>query len=436
MAVLNRGDGSDGNITISSNKNLNTDIAASGRSHADMICYSVTTVNSSNVVVSATPSGISVGDDVLLINMQGVSANYDNVGNYETFEVDQINAATITFTTSKTKYYGNSISDDTNIGVGSSQQRVVLQRIPQYNNMVISGGATVTANSWNGYSGGVMFFRVKDTLTNSGTISVKGLGYRGRHTHWGGGLSGYNYAGGTGNPSAGICGNPYKNGSGAAHATLGGVASSLSGPAGSPTYGDQTLTVSGVYMGCAGGAGEQSDNPNLHGGGVLGVYASTIHNYGDINADACDTGEGTIFASGGGSGGSMLIYTGLLYMHGFSLSAQGGAGGTSLNYSHVGGAGGDGRIAVYYATLGDALSSNPTAYTSSGVQLPYKFSGTLNESVEIRIYNINTGELIRKESYSAGAYEVDDLVETTVDVVAKATDGEIKGYGDVVPVSS
>jgi len=46
MVELDIGNGSDGDVTFSANKNLNTDIVAGGRSYADMVVYSCSTVNS------------------------------------------------------------------------------------------------------------------------------------------------------------------------------------------------------------------------------------------------------------------------------------------------------------------------------------------------------------------------------------------------------
>jgi hypothetical protein len=52
----------------------------------------------------------------MLLNEQGDGTNLTNVGNYEFLEVQSITGNLITFTTNKTKYYGNGASDDINIG--------------------------------------------------------------------------------------------------------------------------------------------------------------------------------------------------------------------------------------------------------------------------------------------------------------------------------
>jgi hypothetical protein len=55
----------------------------------------------------------------------------------------------------------------------------MLQRIPQYKDLTVNSGSTVTINAWDGKTGGVLFFRVSGTLTLNGTLSVDGKGYRG-----------------------------------------------------------------------------------------------------------------------------------------------------------------------------------------------------------------------------------------------------------------
>lgn len=459
MTTLNRGNGSDGNITISSNKNLHTDVIASGRSYADMICYSVISVGTQDVTVSVgTINGIVAGDEVLLINIQGTPAGHDNVGNYETFTVDSVNGSVISFQAAKTKYYGEGSTNDTNIGTTSADQKVIIQRVPQYDNVTIDNGYTLSANAFDGAQYGVIFFRVQDTLTVNGAISMNSCGYRyglggagGQHGYRGEslkvGTQGYgsnNYGGGSGGRY--VSSSDIRAGAGGGYGTEGqsGMAaygSSLSEAPGGSVYGDATM--SGIYLGSGGGGGAHYSTSSRGGsaGGAICISAMTCSLSGYIYSNGgggIPVSQGPLNSSGGGgSGGSIFLIVGTITMGSSTVSAVGGAGGDGDNWGNTGdgGDGGDGRIAIYYNTLTDNITTSPTAYTSSGVQLPYKFSGTLNEDAEVRIYNVNTGVLVRKENHSAGAYEIDNVPYTTVDVVAKAADGEIKGYGNVVPVS-
>ncbi len=98
------------------------------------------------------------GDEVLLINFQGNSPSPTNLGHYEFLQVSDVVRDKIYFTSPKTKFYGEHEYDDTNIGRGSGMQRVVLQRVPNYNNMLMNG--TLTAKFWDDYKYGILAFRV------------------------------------------------------------------------------------------------------------------------------------------------------------------------------------------------------------------------------------------------------------------------------------
>ena len=126
MATLDMGNGADGNVTITSNKNLNTDAVIGSRTYADMVGYNVTAIGNNNVTAGATPNGIIAGDKVILINIQGDGTYYDNVGNYEIFTVDTVVSTTITFTANKTLYYGDGASSDSGLAVGDGLQKFNL----------------------------------------------------------------------------------------------------------------------------------------------------------------------------------------------------------------------------------------------------------------------------------------------------------------------
>ena len=183
----NFGTGLDGSINVSASKNINTTSIIANRSCADggdAVNYSASSLTASTATLSSTPSSgcLAVGDEILLINLQGTSTNYGNVGNYETMRIQSISGTTITFAGSKTKYYGDTTdSDDTNIGTATTNQRVMLQRIPQYTNVTVQSGGTITASAWNGTKGGVLFFRSSGIVNvkSGGSISGNSLGYRG-----------------------------------------------------------------------------------------------------------------------------------------------------------------------------------------------------------------------------------------------------------------
>ncbi|MBT7349974.1 MerR family DNA-binding transcriptional regulator, partial [candidate division WWE3 bacterium] len=220
------GDGSDGAITVSSNTNINDVDLISGRNCADggdAINYNATALTSNTVTLSTTPDSgcLAVGDEILIINLQGTSS-YVNVGNFETKTIQSISTNVLTFTNNKTRYYGDGESDDTNIGTAAGNQRVMIQRVPNYTTVTVNVSQNLYPDDWDGTKGGVMFFRATGAVSVSGNIHADAKGYRGGAWagSWNGGYGGEAFcgtnAGGmggyyTGTPDAddgddGVCG--------------------------------------------------------------------------------------------------------------------------------------------------------------------------------------------------------------------------------------
>ena len=173
--AIDVGTGADGDIAVSSSTNINTTSLISGRSCADggdAVNYSVTSFGTGGISASLStiPSTgcLSIGDEVLIINLQGTSSAYVNVGNFETLRVASVSGSTVTFTTAKSNYYGANATDDTDIGTTTGDQRVMLQRVPNYNDVTVNSSMNFYPSSWNGAKGGVMSFRA------NGTVSVNG----------------------------------------------------------------------------------------------------------------------------------------------------------------------------------------------------------------------------------------------------------------------
>lgn len=311
---------------------------------------------------------------------------------------------------------------DTNIGTTTaSNQKVMLQRIPNYNNFTVNGGVSVYSNSYSPKDG-VIFLRVKDTFTINGNIDVTGHGPTGGTT---GGSGPYpNADGGIGHPAPGI---GYSGGAtGGSHATQGQQAESS--PA--PTYGSQELTK--LQMG-SGGASTRTGGGGS-GGGVIALFATTLHLYGQLYAKGNAGGNASTYPGGGGSGGSILIQAGTLYMHSSTTSLIGGAGGTGTPYT--GGTGGEGILAIYYNTLGDSITgADVTPYTDDQLQLPYNISGTASEACTIRIYD-SSWVFVKSEAVSGGAYEIVNLPNAGPFYVISEADNSGKNlisYKSVVP---
>ncbi len=363
---------------LSSNKNINVDpLLKTARTCADGINYSVTALTANTATLSSNPTTpcLTAGDEILLINLSGTSSNNTNVGNYETLIVQSISNNIVTFTSNKTKYYGNGATDDVNLGVSPSNQRVMLQRIPTYANFAINSGVTLTSSAWNGVKGGVLYLKVTGTLTVNGTITTNGLGYRGASGgYWYGG-AGESYNGGpisqdhstctttgarcaisqnaNGGGGGGGGSDRYVDGGtgsagGAAHAvngTNGGngrynsVISSCNNASrpdtkglGGVAYGISNLSK--IFFGSGGGGNSTvgpSTNPGGTGGGIIILYTGSISVNGQISSNGTD-GFTAGQQSSAGAGGSVLINSTNATIGSGLVKAVAGSGGNGTNY--------------------------------------------------------------------------------------------------------
>jgi len=166
------GAGEDGDLTIDGTYNINTN-SQPGRLFPDAVNFVVTEVGSAQVVVRGGVGGLEIGDEVLLINLQGDATNFGNVGNYEIKEVARINYGqnTVFFTTNLDKIYG---ATDSNADI--TGQKIMLQRVPRYRSLRVNG--TLTADTWNGDKGGVMFIKVLQSTEVLGSVNMNNKGYR------------------------------------------------------------------------------------------------------------------------------------------------------------------------------------------------------------------------------------------------------------------
>jgi excisionase family DNA binding protein len=397
------GNGADGTITVSSSKDITADNMISGRTCADggdAVNYSVTALSANTATLSSSPSVgcLSAGDEVLLINLQGTSSATANVGNYETLRVYSVATDTVTFVTNKTNYYGDNAGSDANIGTASSNQRVMLQRIPNYTTVTINAGGTITASAWNGTKGGVVAFRANTstTVNSSGEIEVNALGFDGGPTNSGDVVDGvqgesYNKDSAARSQSANLggggggCGNgTYCGGAGGGGYGGSGSGGSLGSSCsttgeGGETYGDSGLVQ--MFLGSGGGAGGHdsageygSGGAGGRGGGIIFIATDSLSVSGSIasggsNGSAAAGGSSEGGGGGGGSGGSIRIVGRNLSLGSVIITAPAGSGGSGNNGGGNGGAGGVGRIAVFYTSL--TGSSSPAATETEVGYYPY-----------------------------------------------------------------
>ncbi len=441
--IVNVGTGGDGACTVSSGTtNLNTG-SCSGRGTADAVNFSstvLTSIGTTSITLSTSPTGLTAGDEVLIINLQGTMADYDNVGQYETHTISSISTNTLNFTDSPIQ---NTFDGTT--------QKIMVQRIPNYTNVTVSAGAILTASAWNSAKGGTLFFRANGTVTNGGTISMNGSGFVGGSP--GGnsigtdnclldgtsanGRAGESFGGATTTPSctgatrrsnlgggSGGAGyatwyTPYsvEGGSGGSYGTLGtaGTGDSATGTPGT-VYGNNN----NIFLGSGGGSAGGWTGGTAHvgglggtGGGIISISSNTLTNNGSITANGnrglnsnADVG-GNGAAGGGGSGGTIVLNANTLTVGSGKVIALGGitsqqsvqCGGTS---PRCGGHGGTGRIALSYSSAISGVTS-PTAIIQK-LQPQVKQEGT--GAVQVSTGRIDT------DSSTVGLWHLDETSGT------------------------
>ena len=369
---LDSGDGTDGAVTITSNTDINTTPIATERiapACPDFVNFNVTSLTETTATITTDQqtSCLEPGDEVLLINLQGTPTSYGNVGNYETLRIESIAGNVISFSSSKTKYYGDNPADDSNLGTTTGTQRVMLQRVPNYTDVTVLQGVSMYPSGWNQDRNGVIFFRATGTVSINGTIHSNGDGYGGGNpVTYQGGMGGGAFCqpegttsvqGGGGNAAARNSTSYY------ADAACGGGAGQTSYNANGTGNRVGTQNLGGAGGG-GGGAEDTSDNyDGRGGGGGGGGYGSAGvggqgTNGGTGRADSGGTnssgnggtdGDASHCEGGGGGGGGTY---GVADLSKLMFGAAGGAGGygeyNNTNWQ-AGGNGGNGGGIVYIA---------------------------------------------------------------------------------------
>jgi len=355
ISAVNDGDGADGAITVSANKNINDDDMIAARScgdGGDAVNYSDTTLEKAgetSVTLSSTPSAgcLAVGDEILIINLQGTGTNYETVGKYETHTISSISVATLNFT----DYPLLHTYDGTT-------QKIMVQRVPNYTNVTIDNTYTLTTDAWDGSIGSVLFFRANGTVTVTGTISVAEKGYRGGTTT----LTPEDYVGRPGTGGGGGGGGGYDNS----------YTNDGAGVAGTPgaTNGTDPNGGNGYNGGGGGGGGSYSGSGGSPGGGTAG---DGVGGYGSAGTDGTGGGGGAGNAGGGGGGGaepydltsSYATPSASNIIMGVGSANGGGGGGGGGGYP-TGTGGGDGGNASGVGGTGGNNGGNGSNGTSGG----------------------------------------------------------------------
>ena len=329
-------------------------------------------------------SGFAADQVIFIHQTQGAGA-----GQHEMNRIASVSGTTLTLKTPLKYNY-----------VAGSQTLVV----PQFGNVNIAAGATLTAPPWDGLKGGILVFQAKGDVTVLGNISMAGRGFRGagvvgtcfpgspgcliNHGRTGesstgpsafstlnGQAQGINNGSGGGGGSrgqdcaAGGGGSYGAVGTTGADGSLGNciaVAGQHKGGLPGTATGGQDLTQS-IFLGSAGGEGGPDEDgaypgPGGNGGGMVVFFSKSVSvdpTTGSIdvsgslggsgsNTGPCGGGGGGMGNGGGGSGGAVRIITADTASLGVNrVTARGGGGGAGGSCGgSAGGTGGVGRVQV------------------------------------------------------------------------------------------
>lgn len=370
IAPLTVGTASDGMLLVSGTNivdNFKTKLTANGS-------------RGQTVISVASSAGFGVGDEVLILCMQGTGA-----GSYEFATVGSVAGGQITLNAS--------LQNSFNVAGGA---RVMVQRVPNYLDVTVRSNGVLTASAWTGGAaswtpGGVVAFRVKRSFTietggrvtadalgfdgGAGVISVGSAnGYQGESYNLNVGAQSRepNSGGGGGGLYFSTTGDSGGGGGGGGHGTAGTAGANVEPyhGLGGTTYGNTNMTT--LFLGSGGGAGGTDDDGGGsskggnggRGGGIVYIAAHTLMIEGGLSAaggegetvqdtdgDADDESGG----GGGGSGGTVVLSSAVRPVLTAAVLVPGGSGGGVESGSMLGGVGGTGIVA-YESTSGSTTN--------------------------------------------------------------------------------
>lgn len=380
-------------LVVTGTMNLSRDNAP-GRSCADggeAVSYSVVALSAQSATLAKAPASgcLQAGDEVLLANMQGTRDATSQVGRYELLRIRDVKDAVLTFQQAKTASYGATEGRDDAIGTAEGEQRVVLQRVPSFERIEVRHSATLTADAWNGATGGVLALRARRSSVIDGRLHMDGRGFRGgvatepaeapgQQGESVTGLGGFAFETNLGGGGGGIadqttsgCQQDGYPGGGGGHVTAGSAATVMDlCQAIGAGLGGQVYALSGrLFLGSGGGsAGTDNvrvDNPpggaGGAGGGIVWLISESITGAGSITArGAVGVGDplgveclgGSVVdcydhsgPGGGGAGGSVRLSANRIDV--LTTLSSGGRGGNGNDaVAGNGGDGGDGLVLI------------------------------------------------------------------------------------------
>ena len=367
------GTGADGDLEVTGTVVLATDMSGS-RSEPDAVSFPVTAISGATITVTGTVAGLAPGDEVLLINMQGSDAAHSSVGAYEFGSVDAVSGSDVTLAEAVAEVYGESGNTDL------SDQVIVLQRVPHYQDVTVYAGGTLTTEAWDGAMGGVLAFRAAGALwiEDTGVITVSELGYMAGDTGTCNNCDAFQGESIAGEGVGDEFGSPYNEAIGGFLANYGGGGANVTGGGGnhgggatagdSWNYGGYTAPEAGIaygqptlataFLGSGGGGvwnGGYDDvtedpGPGGDGAGILYIGCGLLlaEGHGALQAlggttDHWSHGSWT-YGAGGGAGGTIFLIAEEVELATDSVSAEGGFG--EATHLRLGGDGGRGRVRI------------------------------------------------------------------------------------------
>ncbi|WP_306818542.1 adventurous gliding motility protein AgmC [Archangium lipolyticum] len=335
----------------------------------------------SSVLTVASAKGFAVGELVLVHQSTGLasvpasgdqrplSLEGSSVGRFEYARISAVSDGALR------------LSAPLLYGYAANLSQVVW--VPEYTELEVRAGASLSAKPWDGGSGGILAVLVTGRLRNDGRISVDGLGFRGGAflTHddlkgctgldepvaSGGSYKGeglvaerFGTASGRGNLSHGGGGGNCHNagGGGGGHGGTGGL-----GGRSAPADGEQDAGGLGgaplayvpyerLVLGGGGGAGEGNNGEGTGGGaggGLMLIRAREVRGEGRFSAvgETPPPTAGGDGAGGGGGGGAISLRVEQELRCG-AVDASGGAGGDTTEASFPVGPGGGGGGGVVF----------------------------------------------------------------------------------------
>ncbi len=375
-------------VTISaSNTHVNTYYPSVASVSAGSTRISLGDVRTGGVTTPILP-----GDLLMVIQMQGATINSTNTSNYGSntgvnrgylttvagtyeyvYAASGVVGNTVYLATPLLNSYSHIDYDGTN-----GQYRYQVIRVPEYTNLTINGGSSITCLDWDGSTGGVIATNIRGNLNFNGGVAIdaRAMGFRGGGGRQLGGGSGassdlrtLSTNNAMGSKGEGIAGTPkytrsnanllidngpegYPNGSysqGAPGNAGGG------GVDGNPSSNDENTGGGGGGNGGIGGRGGRAWNdPAVYGGYGGAVFAAASSTRlvmgggggaGTTNNGTGPTGTNGFSSSGGNGGGMVFIKTNAVT--GTATIAVDGSAGLSVDNDGAGGGGAAGSIYIY-----------------------------------------------------------------------------------------